>query len=242
MKALVMAAGKGTRMLPLTKDMPKPMIEVAGKPFLSYVLDTLMSAGISEIAIIVGYKSKKIKEFIEWSRYSSVKLIYQPEPLGTGHAISIARDFIGQSQFVALGGDNLWSERDIRAVAQDDDFCYICASESENPSKFGVLEVNNGLLLRIHEKPEHPPSNLVNTGLYKFTPEIFSFLDNISPSPRGELELTDAISELAKENKVRVVQVQDYWLDLGCIDDIKQVSRFLEKRKDFKEGDKPLGR
>lgn len=235
-KAVIMAAGKGTRMLPLTKNMPKHLIKVAGKPFIVHLLDRLLGAGLDDVAIIIGYKGEQIKEFLENSSYSA-HLITQHEPQGTGQAMLLARTFTGQEPFVALGGDNLWSTADLKAIAQDDDFCYISAKKVDNPSKFGVLEVANGFLKRIHEKPKVPPGNLINTGLYKFTPEVYERLEGITPSERGELELTDAITSLAQDNKVKVIPIKDYWLDMGCPADVPTVSTFLEKLgkpKDFK--------
>lgn len=229
-KAVIMAAGKGTRMLPLTENMPKHLIKVAGKPFLAHILDRLKAAGFTDVGIIVGYKAEMIEEFLKNSEYNA-HLIHQPEPQGTGQALILARTFTDQSPFVAMGGDNLWSEADLASIGKDDGFCYISAIEVDNPSKFGVLEVSGGFLKRIHEKPEVPPGNLINTGLYKFTSDIYDELEQIKPSERGELELTDAITSLAAQKKVKVEVVKDYWLDLGCLDDLPKVSAFLENLK-----------
>ncbi|RMF06311.1 nucleotidyltransferase family protein [Candidatus Woesearchaeota archaeon] len=237
-KAVVMAAGKGTRMLPLTESMPKHLIKVAGKPFLEHILESLEQAGITEVCLIIGYKAEMIQDFISKSRFRSmVSFAFQEVPKGTGHALMMARDFVGESQFIALGGDNLWSPRDLRRLSVFDPFVYIAAKKVADPSKFGLLHVRQQpgdeevlLLDSIEEKPssfDASGEHLINTGLYKFTPEVFSRLESLKPSPRGELELTDAISALARQNLVRVLELKDYWLDLGSLEDIPKVEAFL---------------
>ena len=226
MKAVIMAAGKGVRMLPLTKEIPKVLVKVDGKPFLLYVIENLTEAGFDEIGIVAGYKKEKIKDFILENGINA-EIIEQEEQLGTGDAIRCAEEFVDRENFVAVGGDNLWSSEDIRAAAKDDDVNYIGAIEAENPEKYGVLVVEGELLIEIKEKPKEFVGNLINTGLYKFTPEIFEALKWVKKSERGEYELTDAVSLLAKKGKVKVVKVRDYWLDLGCIQDIERIEDFL---------------
>lgn len=227
MKAVIMAAGKGTRMIPLTNKVPKVLVEINKKPFIYYVLKNLREAGFDDIAIIVGYKKEKFPKFLEKYGFKAA-LIEQEEQKGTGHAVKSAKDFAGNSNFVVLGGDNLWSVNDLKAMKQDDNECYIAGIKVENPQKYGVLVEKNGKLVRIHEKPEKYVGDLINTGLYKFTPEIFEALEQIKLSQRGEYELTDAITILAEKGKVNVVQLKDYWLDLGSIEDIEKVEKFLK--------------
>jgi len=227
MKAVIMAAGKGTRMLPLTKKVPKVLVEVNGKPFLYYVLKHLKEAGFDEFAIIVGHLKEKFPAFLEKYGFKA-ELIEQTEQKGTGHAAKLAKDFAGGENFILLGGDNLWSAKDLKAIGANDEFCYIAGMKVENPQKYGVLVEKNGKLARIHEKPEKYVGDLINTGLYKLTPEIFEALDKIPLSPRGEYELTDAITMLAEQGKVYVYALKDYWLDLGCKEDIVKAGNFLK--------------
>ncbi len=226
MKAIIMAAGKGTRMLPLTENVPKVLVEVNGKPFLYYVLQNLKKAGIREFGIIVGYKKEKIKEFLAENKIKA-KLIEQKEQLGTGHALLQARKFCGRESFLVQGGDNLFSVEDLQAVNVNDNFCYVVGKEVNNPEKYGVLAVNENKLTKIVEKPKEFAGNLINTALYKFTAEIWLALDEIKLSERGEYELTDAVTILAKQGKVKVIKIKEYWLDLGCKEDIPKIEMFL---------------
>ncbi len=227
MKAVIMAAGEGTRMLPLTKKAPKVLVEVNGKPFLYYVMNHLQAAGFDEIGIIVGYMKEKFPPFLEKYGFEA-SLIEQDEQKGTGHALKLAKDFAGKDNFVVLGGDNLWSVNDLETIAQDDAECYIAGIKVEEPQRYGVLVEKGGKLVRIHEKPEKYVGDLINTGLYKFTPGIFDALEQIKLSPRGEYELTDAITILAEKGKVNVYALKDYWLDLGSIEDVEKVEKFLK--------------
>ena len=227
MKAVIMAAGKGTRMLPLTKKAPKVLVEVNKKPFLYYVLKNLQEAGFNEVGIIVGHLKEKFQPFLKKHGFEAV-LIEQDEQKGTGHAVKLAKEFAGKDNFVVLGGDNLWSVSDLKAMKQDDNECYIAGIKVEEPQKYGVLVEQDGKLVKIHEKPEKYVGDLINTGLYKFTPEIFEALEQIKLSPRGEYELTDAITILAEKGKVNVYALKDYWLDLGSIEDIEKVGKFLK--------------
>ena len=227
MKAVVMAAGKGVRLMPLTDETPKVLITVAGKPFLYYVLKTLEKAGITDIALIVGYKKEQFPAFLETYGFSA-KLIEQTEQLGTGHAILQAEEFCGEDNFIALGGDNVWGAEDIKAMINDDLFCAVSGIEVEHPEQYGVLVTEGDTLKEIQEKPSEPAGNLINTGLYKFTYDIFEALKRIGTSARGEYELTDAVTLLARQGKVKVA-ISGLWLDLGKKEDILKIEEFLKK-------------
>lgn len=228
MKAVVLAAGKGTRMLPLTADKPKHMIVVNGRPFIDYIVQSLQKVGLKDIAVVVNYK----KEFLEAhlrKNYPEIVTIDQGEPRGTGHAVSVAERFVGKEEFVVIMGDNLYSPRDMEAVASLGQNV-VAGYDVDNPSLYGVLVTNNGKLAKIVEKPKDPPGNLINTGLYKFTPEIFDVLRHVTLSPREEYELTDAITALAQKGRVFVYKLQDYWLDFGRPEDVQKLEKFLKER------------
>lgn len=235
MKLVILAAGKGIRMLPLTEERPKPLIEIAGRPFLHYVLEQAEKAGFSfnDIAIVVGYKKEMIKK---WLVDNNVKIttIEQDQLLGTGHAISLAQPFVDNENFIVLMGDNLYLAQDVEKMEKDDDFCYIAGFKHNNPEKFGVLiterdEQDNMFLVKIEEKPEKPPSDLINTGLYKLTPEVFDALKRIKKNEkRHELEITDALNMLARRKKVRIIEIKT-WYDFGCPDNIKEIEEFVRK-------------
>ena len=228
-KIVILAAGKGTRMMPMTKYIPKVLININGKPFLYYVMKNVLKAGYDDIAIISGYKGEKIREFLDEFGFKA-KLISQKKILGTGHALKQVKDFVNGGSFAVICGDNLCSVKDLSAIKKINKFCYVSGMEHPRPEKYGVLIEGGGILKKIVEKPKSFVGNLVNVGLYKFTNDIFNVLDNLKKSERGEYELTDAISFLAKKGKVKVITLKDYWLDLGSLDDIPNVEQFLKGR------------
>lgn len=216
-------------MLPLTKDRPKQLIEVGGKPFLHYVLSNLKKAGYNErdIAVVVGYKGEMIEQYLKKS-WPGVGAIYQYAQMGTGHAVMIAEKFCGKDDFVVVSGDNLYSIKDLAAMRKDDNFCYIMSVMSESPEKYGVLMQKDGFLTGITEKPEDDMGDMINAGLYKLTPEIFPVLKTMWMSQRGEYELTDALTTLTKKRKVKVLR-GEMFLDFGCPADVKKINDFLPK-------------
>jgi len=217
-------------MLPLTRDKPKPLIEVDEKPFLLHLLERLHDAGFADkdIAIVAGYKVEKIEEFLD-EHNLPITVIVQQALLGTGDAVYHARAFVDEEDFIVVGGDNLFSADDLLRIQHADEFCYVAGWEVEEPSRYGVLVSKGEVLLEIVEKPKEFIGNLINAGLYKFTPDIFEALEQIKLSERGELELTDAITLLAESRKVKVMMLQDYWLDLGKKEDIQKIEEFLKR-------------
>jgi len=232
--AVIAAAGKGTRMLHLAANKPKHLIRVNDRPFLYYVLKNLQEAGIKTMILVVGHKKEEMEKFGE--KYKSefdIRLVDQFEVAGTekyGTAIPVqcAKDFVGGKSFMAIFGDNMYSPRDIAALMQEDEYNYISGFRHEHPEKYGVLLTEGEFLKDVIEKPKGFVSDLINTGLAKFTPEIFEELDRVGVSPRGEYELTDAIRSLAGKKRVKVKEISDYWFDFGNPGDIFKVSRFLE--------------
>jgi len=228
MKVVILAAGKGVRMLPLTEETPKALIEINGKPFLYYVLKNLQRAGYSDFGIVVGYKKERIKSFLVEYGFKA-ELMEQKEQKGTGHAVLQAKDFVANEDFIVIGGDNLWGIEDLKAIGKEDEYNYISGMEVEAPEKYGVLIEEDGFLREIKEKPKEFHGFLINTGKYKFKPEIFDVLEHIQPSPRGEIELTCAIDKLANKNKVKIIKIKSFWKDLGSIKDIEPLSIFLKE-------------
>jgi len=241
-KVVIAAAGRGTRMLDLSKDKPKHLIEVNGKPFLWYVLDNLSRAGYKDITIVGGYIGELIEKFISNYNISnkgevSIKFVDQfkeinpQEKYGTACPLMCkeVKNSIGSDQFIFVSGDNLYSVEDLEQMKKDDDYCYIGGLTHENPEKYGVLIAEGGFLKEIIEKPKEYVGNLINTGLYKFTPEVFDKLSFIEKSSRGEYELTDVISLLAKDGKVKVLELKDGWMDFGNPGDIIKCSKFLNE-------------
>lgn len=233
-KVLISAAGRGTRMLHLSKDKPKHLIEINNKPFLYYLLNNLKTAGFSDFILVVGYKKELMGDFVKnYQNEFKIQILNQFEILGdkkygTALPLQCAQEFIGNENFLAVYGDNLYSENDLRTLNIDDNYNYVAGLNHPQPKKYGVL-IRDGedYLEKIIEKPTTFVGNLINTGLYKFTPEIFTKIPLLDISPRGEYELTDAISMLAKEKKVKIREIKDFWLDFGKPEDVQTISEFL---------------
>ena len=177
MKAMILAAGEGTRLRPLTSNTPKPLLLVAGKPFLTHVLEALREAGVTEVTILVGWKANRIKEFYGDGNELGMSITYleQKERLGTADAVRFAQS-ITDEPFICLNGDVVVSGEDLkemRRLHEKSGVTVMGAVEVEDPSSFGVLETKEGMLVRVIEKPSRPPSNLINAGMFVFTPEIF---------------------------------------------------------------------
>ncbi len=234
-KVVIAAAGRGTRMLHLTKNKSKHLIKVLKKPFLVYFLDNILEAGYKELILIVGYKKEKMEEFLKEYKYGAkIRVVNQFEILGekeygTACALKCVKDIIGKDNFLMVYGDNLYSVKDLKAFNIKDKYNYVAGFYHQKPEKYGVLKVENDFLKEIVEKPKKYIGNLINTGLYKFTSEVFEKISQISLSPRGEYELTDVINLLAKEKKVKVKKIEDYWLDFGDPADIMRLSQFLKR-------------
>lgn len=224
MKCVVLAAGKGVRMMPLTRYKPKVLIEVAGRPFLYHVLENIRKAGFKEAGIVVHYFKDKMKAFLDSYNGLKITLIEQEEVSGTGTAVVSAKKYVGKENFVLVMGDNLYSPEDIGALSEKEDaFCYAAPYVSGHPQDYGVITFKGDRMIKVDEKPKKPASNLVNTGLYKFTSEVFPILEKLKKSPRGEYELTDAMNVLAKEDKMRIHVLKEYWIDMSSIDKLPQV-------------------
>lgn len=248
-KVVVAAAGQGTRMLELSKDKSKHLICVKNRPFLAYLLDNIYRAGYKEIILIVGFKGEKIEDFIrEYLRDKKdfdIKVISQFDILGpkekeygTACPIKCVKDLVGNENFISLCGDNFYTIEDLKLMNIDDDFCYVAGLRNDHPEKFGVLiEDGQDFLEKIIEKPKEFVGDLINTSLYKFTPEILKKVLQIEKSPRGEYEITDAINILAKEKQVKIKKIKDFWMDFGKPEDIEKFSKFLDEScKNIKKG------
>lgn len=246
-KVVIAAAGQGTRMLELSKDRSKHLINVINRPFLAYLLDNLVIAGYTDIILVVGYRKELmeafIKEFLEHStpleelglggHKLKIQIIDQHKVLGpkekeygTACPLKCVADI--KEPFIFLYGDNLYSVDDLKAMNIDDNYNYVAGLEHEHPEKFGVLITEGEFLKEIIEKPKKFSGNLINTGPFKFTPEVFEKLPLIKKSSRGEYEITDVISLLAKEKKVKVKKIKDYWMDFGNPDDLEKLSEFIK--------------
>jgi len=240
MRVVISVAGQGTRMLPLTKNKSKHLIKVKGKPFLFYLLQNLLRAGYKELILVVGFKGELIEEFVKRYKFRA-KIVNQFEILGgkekeygTLCPIKCVKDIVGKENFLALYGDNLYSPEDFKRFNIDDKYTYVGAFHHPHPEKYGILIPDEkGFLKEVIEKPKNPTTDLINCGLYRFTPEVFNVIPKVKKSPRGEYELTDAVTLLAKKKKVRIKEIKDFWLDFGNPAEIMKLSKFFKKHKSF---------
>jgi len=221
-KAVLLAAGRGTRMRELTADLPKPMIEVRGKPVLQHIVEGLRDAGVRQLLVIVGYRADTVQNFFgDGSRYS-IEIQYTTQAVqdGTGRVVDLARDFAGDSPFVLSYGDILVDPANYKRLLNlpQDVEAIISVTRGEDVSKGGAVFLNEEMELvdlREKSKPGEPTSPWYNAGIYTFRPSIFEFTAKLKPSPRGEYELTDAICALAHSGKkVKALELTGEWADV----------------------------
>jgi dTDP-glucose pyrophosphorylase len=221
-KAVLLAAGRGIRMRELTVELPKPMIEVRGKPVLQHIVEGLRDAGISEFFIIVGYRADAVQNFFgDGSRYKiAIQYATQVVQDGTGRVVDIARNFADNSAFILSYGDILVDPQNYKSIVDlpDNIEAIITVTRGEDVSKGGAVFLNEQMeLVDLREKspPGEPTSPWYNAGIYAFRPSIFEFTAKLKPSPRGEYELTDAIRELAQSGKkVQAIELTGEWADV----------------------------
>lgn len=234
MKGLILSGGKGTRLRPITHTAAKQLVPVANKPILYYAIEALRSAGIEDIGIIVGETHQEVRDAVgDGSRFGArVTYIQQEAPLGLAHAVKIAEDFMAGDSFVMYLGDNLIRGgigdfvRQFEASRPD---AMVLLAKVPNPSQFGVAELNgDGAIHRLEEKPGQPKSDLALVGVYLFTQAIFPAVHGIKPSPRGELEITDAIQYLIDQHKTVLPHViKGWWKDTGKLADMLEANRIM---------------
>jgi len=221
-KAVILAAGRGTRMRELTADLPKPMIEVRGKPVLQHIVEGLRDAGVRRFLIVAGYRADVVRNFFgDGSRLKvDIEYVTQVTQDGTGRVVDLAESFVAKSPFVLAYGDILVDPANYQRVVDlaDDLEALISVTRGEDVSKGGAVFVNDKrelVDLREKSKPGEATSPWYNAGLYAFRPSIFEFTAKLKPSPRGEYELTDAIRELAQSGKrVQVLELTGEWADV----------------------------
>lgn len=234
MKALVLSGGSGVRFRPFTYSMPKQLIPIANKPVLEHVIDNIRDLGVTDICIVVGdWESEIVKAIGDGTRFGArISYIRQHQPLGLAHAVRLARTFLVGDDFVMYLGDNILHDgvaeiaeefRQARPAAQ------IVVQKVADPRAYGVAEVDaDGIVRRLVEKPQQPRSDLAIVGVYFFTAAIHEAIDAIVPSPRGELEITDAVQWLlTREAVVRASEYGGFWKDAGQAEDVLECNRRL---------------
>lgn len=223
MKGLILSGGKGTRLYPLTYTSAKQLIPIANKPVLFRVIESIRDAGIADIGIVVGDTAQEIRNAVGRGGRWGVRITYihQEEPLGLAHAVKVSQDFLGDERFVMFLGDNVIQggiSELIGQFAASDWNSQIVLTRVLEPEQYGVAELNErGQIVRLVEKPQEPISDLALVGIYMFDHNIHEAVDNITPSWRGELEITDAIQWLVERDyQVYPYVHRGWWIDTGA--------------------------
>lgn len=232
MKALVLSGGAGTRLRPITHTSAKQLVPVANKAVLFYGLESIAEAGITEVGVIVGDTAAEIRQAVGDGSEFGLEITYIPQerPLGLAHAVIIARDYLGDDDFVMYLGDNfiIGGITDlVEEFRRNRPDAQILLTRVQDPRSFGVAELDDaGQVIGLEEKPEHPKSDLALVGVYLFTPVIHDAVRAITPSWRGELEITHAIQHLIDTGAdVRCTVIKGYWKDTGNVADMLEVNR-----------------
>ena len=232
--AVVMAAGQGKRMAPLSVKKPKPMIEVASKPIIEHLIAQINQAGVNDFVIIVGYCEEAIKRhFGDGSRFGCrIKYVTQTEMLGTGHAVMQAEHMVKDS-FIVINADLFVSSDDINSVINTPG-CVLPVQAVEDISRYGSVEIKDGYATNIREKDPDAPSKMASIGMYKFNSSIFDALHSIPKSPRGEYELPTAIQKLIDEKKEAFnAFVCNSWKDVSYPYDLISFNKYVSERLPF---------
>jgi len=235
MKGVILAAGKGSRLFPVTHHIPKPLLPLANRPTMAYAFDRLIKMGVTDVCVIVGENEEQMRHGLGDGSGFGVRLSFarQDVPKGLAHALSCARDFCGDDSFVMYLGDAIYGESLLPYRQRFDESG--CANLNlvkpvEDPSRFGVANVDGERIVKLVEKPPVPESNLAMAGLYFFGPQIWSVIPDLQPSARGEYEITDAIQMLIDRGELVLAGVyKGDWFDTGTLDSFLESSAYLAK-------------
>ena len=234
MKGLILSGGAGTRLRPITHTAAKQLVPVANKPVLFYGLEAMRAAGITEVGIVVGETHAAIEAAVGDGKAFGLRVEYIPQeaPLGLAHAVLISEAFVGDQPFVMYLGDNLLKEGIapfVRAFEEHDPDALILLQKVADPQSYGIAELDDaGCVSRLVEKPAEPRSDLALVGVYLFTPAVFESVRAISPSARGELEITDAIQHMVDRGLcVEPHVVTGWWKDTGKLEDMLEANRLV---------------
>ena len=232
MKGVILHAGRGTRLLPLTRALPKQLLPVANKPMSQYALEDMREAGISEIGVVVGgeHGGAVRRHYGDGSGFGvRITYIEQDSPRGVAHAVGLCRRFVGRDRFAVYLGDNLLGSG-IRRHAErfrGGPDALVLLRAVPDPSRFGVATLGPGGVERIVEKPADPESDLAVVGVYFMTPAVFDVIDTLRPSGRGELEIADALQGVLERGRLEHALVDGWWKDAGTPADVIEANRLV---------------
>jgi glucose-1-phosphate thymidylyltransferase len=243
MKALIAAGGRGTRLRPITHTRNKHLIPIANKPILRYALDYVIEAGITEVGLIVNPDYDDVEAIFGDGESLGLKITYLPQlaPLGLAHCVKIAKEFIGDDSFVFYLGDNMvvgGIKRFMDEFESRGSNCHLALARVKDPERFGVPEIVGDRIVSIEEKPQAPKSHFAVAGIYFYDSSIFEAVENIEPSARGELEISDAHQYLLDKGKaVTFSEITGWWKDTGLPEDLLEANRLILDHVEAEEAD-----
>jgi len=233
MKCVILAAGEGKRVHPLTFTRPKVMIPIANKPILEWNILNAIDAGIKEFIFVVSYKSEMVRSYFGNGDKWNVKIEYvnQGEALGTAHAIGVVEKFV--EDFIVLCGDTIFSKQDFKNIVKSKNS--IGLIKVENAKDYGIVELEKDNVVKIYEKMEEPFTNIINGGIYHFSSKIFDYIKKTKKSPRGEFEITDSINMMVKVIKLKGIFLKE-WRDVvypwHLLDANEEILKKIDKKID----------
>ena len=238
MKGLLLAGGKGTRLLPATKVVNKHMVPILNTPMIVYPLETLRQLGVTDVMVVSGGNHiGGIAEFLEDGSEYGVSITYkvQKEAGGIAQALGLAKDFVGNDGVVVVLGDNIFDNTQLTEIIQNGDFqtdrAYVFLKEVNDPQRFGVPVFEDSKIIQIEEKPTNPKSSFAVTGLYYYPSEVFNIIPTLKPSGRGELEITSVNNWFIDNNKLKHIELQGFWSDAGTPESLKEVTDWAYERR-----------
>jgi len=228
MQAVILAAGEGKRMRPLTYERPKVMLPIAGKPIIEHLLWEVKEVGINDFVFVVGYHDETIRDYFgKGERWDvTIQYVTQKTQLGTADALRRTEGLV-EDKFLMLNGDTIVSAEDIRKVITDDTNISLGVIEVRNPEDYGVVETEGKKITKIHEKMKEPPSNSINAGVYLLNESIFKALSETDKSKRGEIELTDSLQLLIASGVDIFWREIEHWVDVSYPWDLLAANEFL---------------
>lgn len=241
MRGVILAGGSGKRLSPCTKVTNKHLLQVYNKPMIYYPLQTLINAGIRKIMVVTSNESAgDFLKLLGSGKDFGVEFTYrvQDGSLGIANALSLAEDFVGKEKFVVILGDNLFEDNfkeQIQYFKKSHAEACVFLKEVTNPERFGVAEIKGNKIINIEEKPKKPKTNLITTGLYLYSPNVFDIIKDLKPSARGEYEITDVNNAYVRKNKMSFYLVKGFWSDMGTFKSLYRATTLLKNKEKNKE-------
>jgi glucose-1-phosphate thymidylyltransferase len=238
MKGVILAGGTGSRLRPITKVTNKHLLPVHDKPMIYYPLSTLISAGVTDIMLVVGNESAGdfLKLLSSGSEFGA-KFTYrvQDESGGIAQALMLAADFVGGDDVVVILGDNIIEDNiseSVKEFSKAGCEAMLFVKKVPDPERFGVAEIDSGRIVSIEEKPKSPKSNYAVTGLYMYNSEVFGIIKGLKPSARGEYEITDVNNEYIRRGRLLYKELKGYWTDAGTFPSLFRASALVREKEE----------